>query len=170
MPKAISFLAPGLIVAAAIASGGNLARAQDCPGNPDALGTSRVLAIDPREYPRVGAMDRAVALPLTDKEVVLTFDDGPVPRYTNQILDILAAQCVKATFFLVGEMARAHSSTARRIFAEGHTIGTHSEDHPLRFGKLPPSLVEYEIDKGIIDVGLHSVTTGRLLRFFAFRA
>ena len=94
MPKAISFLAPGLIVAAAIASGGNLARAQDCPGNPDALGTSRVLAIDPREYPRVGAMDRAVALPLTDKEVVLTFDDGPVPRYTNQILDILAAQCV----------------------------------------------------------------------------
>ena len=51
-------------------------------------------------------------------------------------------------------MARAHSSTARRIFAEGHTIGTHSEDHPLRFGKLPPSLVEYEIDKGIIDVGV----------------
>ena len=119
MPKAISFLAPGLIVAAVIASGCNLARAQDCPGNPDALRTSRVLAIDPREYPRVGAMDRAVALPLTDKEVVLTFDDGPVPRYTNQILDILAAQCVKATFFLVGEMARAHSSTARRIFAEG---------------------------------------------------
>jgi peptidoglycan-N-acetylglucosamine deacetylase len=154
MPKAISFLAPGLIVAAAIASGCNLARAQDCPGNPDALGTSRVLAIDPREYPRVGAMDRAVALPLTDKEVVLTFDDGPVPRYTNQILDILAAQCVKATFFLVGEMARAHSSTARRIFAEGHIIGTHSESHPLRFGKLPPSLVEYEIDKGIIDVGV----------------
>src|SRR4029077_11030267 len=108
MPKAISFLAPGLIVAAAIASGCNLARAQDCPGNPDALGTSRVLAIDPREYPRVGAMDRAVALPLSDKEVVLTFDDGPVPRYSNQILDILAAQCVKATFFLVGEMARAH--------------------------------------------------------------
>ena len=135
MPKAISFLAPGLIVAAAIASACNLARAQDCLGSPDALGTSRVLAIDPREYPRVGAMDRAVALPLTDKEVVLTFDDGPVPRYTNQILDILAAQCVKATFFLVGEMARAHSSTARRIFAEGHTIGTHSEDHPLRFGK-----------------------------------
>jgi peptidoglycan/xylan/chitin deacetylase (PgdA/CDA1 family) len=99
-------------------------------------------------------MDRAVALPLTDKEVVLIFDDGPVPRYSNQILDILAAQCVKATFFLVGEMARAHPSTVRRIFAEGHTIGTHSEDHPSRFGKLPPSLVEYEIDKGIIDVGV----------------
>ena len=53
-------------------------------------------------------MAHAAALPLADKEVVLTFDDGPVPRYSNQILDILAAECVKATFFLVGEMARAH--------------------------------------------------------------
>jgi peptidoglycan/xylan/chitin deacetylase (PgdA/CDA1 family) len=40
----------------------------------------------------------------------------------------------------------------RRIFAEGHTIGTHSEDHPPRFGKLSPELVEWEIDKGILDV------------------
>ena len=152
MGKAITLFAVSLAVAAEIASSGGLARAQTCPGNPNALGTSRVLALDPREYPRVGAMDHAVALPLADKEVVLTFDDGPVPRYSNQILDILAAQCVKATFFLVGEMARAHPSTARRVFAEGHTIGTHSEDHPLRFGKLPPPLVEWEIDKGILDV------------------
>ena len=145
-------LAVGLITALLVAFSFNTARAQNC--NPDALGTSRVLAIDPGEYPRVGAMDHAVALPLADKEVVLTFDDGPVPRYTNQILDILAAQCVKATFFVVGEMARAHPSTVRRIFAEGHIIGTHSEDHPQRFGKLPGELVEWEIDKGIIDVGV----------------
>ena len=45
MRKAISFLAPGLIIAAAVASGGNLAWAQNCPDNPDALGTSRVLAL-----------------------------------------------------------------------------------------------------------------------------
>ncbi len=45
------------------------------------------------------------------------------------------------------------SSTVRRIFGEGHTIGTHSEDHPVRFGKLLPPLVEWEIDKGILDVG-----------------
>ena len=154
MRKATTLLGVGLVIAVAVASGCNLAQAQNCPGNPEALGTTRVLAIDPREYPRVGAMDHAVALPLSDKEVVLTFDDGPVPRYSNQILDILAAQCVKATFFLVGEMARAHPSTVRRIFAEGHTIGTHSEDHPVRFGKLPPPLVEWEIDKGILDVGV----------------
>jgi peptidoglycan/xylan/chitin deacetylase (PgdA/CDA1 family) len=113
-----------------------------------------VLAIDAGEYPRVGSTDHAAALPLSDKEVVLTFDDGPVPRCSNQILGVLAAQCVKATFFLVGEMARAHPSAVRRIFAEGHTIGTHSEDHPLRFGKLPSSLVEWEIDKGSLDVGV----------------
>jgi peptidoglycan/xylan/chitin deacetylase (PgdA/CDA1 family) len=113
-----------------------------------------VLAIDPAEYPRIGAMDHSAALPLSDKEVVLTFDDGPLPRYSNKILDILGAQCVKATFFLVGEMACAYPSTVRRIFAEGHTIGTHSEDHPARFGKLPRSLVEWEIDKGILDVGI----------------
>jgi peptidoglycan-N-acetylglucosamine deacetylase len=150
MRRIIVLLALALIVSIAVASGGD----KSCSGNPDALGTRRVLAIDPSDYPRVGAMDRAAALPLSDKEVVLTFDDGPVPRFSNQILDILAAQCVKATFFLVGEMARAHPATVRRIFAEGHTIGTHSEDHPLHFGKLPPSLVEWEIDKGIIDVGI----------------
>jgi peptidoglycan-N-acetylglucosamine deacetylase len=147
-------VAAGLIVAIAVASASNVARAETCPGNPDALGTSRVLAIDPSEYPRVGAMDHGATLPLSDKEVVLTFDDGPVPRYSNQILDILAAQCVKATFFLVGEMAHAYPATVRRVFAEGHTVGTHSEDHPLRFGKLPSSLVEWEIDKGILDVGI----------------
>src|SRR5215469_3362721 len=135
MRKAAALSGVGLVVAVAVASGCNLAQAENCPGNLEALGTTRVLVIDPREYPRVGAMDHAVALPLADKEVVLTFDDGPVPRYSNQILDILAAQCVKATFFMVGEMALAHPSTARRVFTEGHTIGTHSEDHPLRFGK-----------------------------------
>jgi peptidoglycan-N-acetylglucosamine deacetylase len=169
MRKATTLLGVGLVIAVAVASGCNLAQAQNCPGNPEALGTTRVLAIDPREYPRVGAMDHAVALPLSDKEVVLTFDDGPVPRYSNQILDILAAQCVKATFFLVGEMARAHPSTVRRIFAEGHTIGTHSEDHPVRFGKLPPPLVEWEIDKGILDVGSALGDHRQVAPFFVFR-
>ena len=140
MRKAATIFGVGLVVSAAVASGCDLVQAQNCPSNPDALGTTRVLAVDPREYPRVGATGGGVALPLSDKEIVLTFDDGPAPRYSNQILDILAAQCVKATFFLIGEMARAHPATVRRISAEGHTIGTHSEDHPVRFGKLPPPL------------------------------
>jgi peptidoglycan/xylan/chitin deacetylase (PgdA/CDA1 family) len=91
-------------------------------------------------------------LPLNDKEVVLTFDDGPVPRYSNEILDILASQCVKATYFMVGEMARAYPAVVRRVYEEGHTIGTHSEDHPLRFGQLPVKKIRHEIDWGISDV------------------
>jgi peptidoglycan/xylan/chitin deacetylase (PgdA/CDA1 family) len=124
----------------------------NCPGHPDALGTSRVLAIDPAEYPRIGRMQYPGSLPLADKEVVLTFDDGPLPPYSNQILDILASQCVKATYFLVGEMARAFPAAVRRIYEEGHTIGTHSDDHPTRFGQLPIDKMRQEIDWGISDV------------------
>ena len=124
----------------------------NCPGHPDALGTSRVLALDPAQNPRIGHMQYADSLPLNDKEVVLTFDDGPLPPYSTQILDILAAQCVKATYFLVGEMARAFPAMVRRIYEEGHTIGTHSEDHPTRFGQLPVERMRQEIDWGISDV------------------
>jgi peptidoglycan/xylan/chitin deacetylase (PgdA/CDA1 family) len=124
----------------------------NCPGHPDALGTSRVLALDPAQNPRIGRMQYADSLPLNDKEVVLTFDDGPLPPYSTQILDILAAQCVKATYFLVGEMARAFPAMVRRIYEEGHTIGTHSEDHPTRFGQLPIEKMRQEIDWGISDV------------------
>src|SRR5215831_13849714 len=124
----------------------------NCPGHPDALGTSRVLALDPAAYPRVGRMQYPNSLPLNDKEVVLTFDDGPLPPSSNQILDILAAQCVKVTYFLVGEMARAYPAVVRRIYEEGHTIGTHSEDHPTRFGQLPVEKMRHEIDWGISDV------------------
>jgi len=125
----------------------------NCPGNPDALGTSRVLAIDPADYKRIGLMQYPDSLPLADKEVVLTFDDGPLPPYSNQILDILAAQCVKVTYFSVGEMARAYPAVVRREYEEGHTIGTHSEHHPIRFGALPIDRMRLEIDEGISDVG-----------------
>jgi peptidoglycan-N-acetylglucosamine deacetylase len=144
-------LIAGIGVAAAPFTAGQ-ARAQDCPGNPDAIGTSRVLTIEPGELRHVGVMQYPQSLPLAEKEVVLTFDDGPLPPYSNQILDILASQCVKATYFLVGEMARAYPATARRLFEEGHTIGTHSENHPLRFDRISTDKVRWEIDQGIADV------------------
>src|SRR5499433_4410072 len=128
------------------------ASAEPCAGNPDALGTSRVLTISPNDFQRIGSMQYPDSLPLNDKEVVLTFDDGPVPPYSNEILDILASQCVKATYFMVGEMARAYPAVVRRAYKEGHTIGTHSEDHPLRFGQLPVKKIRHEIDWGISDV------------------
>src|ERR1700676_1839153 len=106
------------------------ASAADCPGHPDAIGTSRILVVDPREHPRIGTMQYPETLPLADHEVVLTFDDGPLPRYSNQILEILAAQCVKATFFTIGRMASASPEGVRKLAAAGHSIGTHTQNHP----------------------------------------
>src|SRR4029077_13748967 len=83
-----------------------LALAEDCPGHPDALGTSRVLVVDPGKIQRVGVMQYAQSLPLADEAEALPLDDGPLATHSTAVLDILAAQCVKANFFLVGEIAR----------------------------------------------------------------
>jgi len=67
---------------------------------------------------------------LRDKEVVLTFDDGPMPKKTERILATLDKFGVKASFMMVGEMAKAHPDIAREVVAEGHTIGSHTYRHP----------------------------------------
>lgn len=63
------------------------------------------------------------------KRVAITFDDGPHPRYTPQILDILAEYHVKATFFMVGSNADYHPELVERVLAEGHEIGNHTYHH-----------------------------------------
>jgi peptidoglycan/xylan/chitin deacetylase (PgdA/CDA1 family) len=128
------------------------ASAADCPGHPDALGTSRTLVVDPREYPIIGTMQYAKTLPLRDHEVVLTFDDGPIPKNSYQILDILAAQCVKATFFLVGQQARANPAGVRKVRDAGHTVATHTQDHPSNMQRMPIDRAQKEIDDGIASV------------------
>src|SRR4051812_47272593 len=142
----------GLIVLMFVALATAKARAADCSSNPNALGTSRVLTIDPREFPRIGAVQYTRSLSLEDKEVVLTFDDGPLPPYTKRVLDVLAEHCVKANYFLVGRMARGYPDLARRILAEGHTVGTHSENHLLGFDRAPIDTVKNEIEQGIVSV------------------
>src|SRR6202158_2659346 len=128
------------------------ASAADCPGHPDALGTSRTLVVDPREHPRIGTMQYPETLPLGDHEVVLTFDDGPLPRNSNQVLDILAAQCVKATFFTIGHMAQAYPEGVRKLRDAGHSIGTHTQNHPLSMNRMPVEPARQEIDDGIASV------------------
>jgi peptidoglycan/xylan/chitin deacetylase (PgdA/CDA1 family) len=122
---------------------------ESCKGNHDALGVSRIIAVDPKEHTRVGTMQYQETLPLADREVVITFDDGPIPKYTDRILETLAAECVKATFLMVGEMAKAHPDEVRRVFAEGHTIGTHSFSHPFTFRRMTEQQAGKEIDAGI---------------------
>lgn len=128
------------------------AHAADCPGNPNAIGISRTIAVDPAEHPRLGTMQYKETLPLNDHEVVLTFDDGPLPPYTNRVLQTLEAECVKATFFIVGEQAKANPAMVRRIYNEGHTIGTHSQTHPLHLNRMSASRGDQEIDEGIASV------------------
>ena len=91
--------------------------AADCPGNPAALGTERVLAIDPAQTAPVGRKQFPRTLPLAPKEIVLTFDDGPLPGTTDRVLDALKHECVRATFFMLGRNAAAHPVLAKRVLA-----------------------------------------------------
>ncbi|MCK1713095.1 MULTISPECIES: polysaccharide deacetylase family protein [unclassified Bradyrhizobium] len=125
------------------------ALAADCPGHPDALGTSRTLVVDPHEHPRIGTMQYRETLPLKDHEVVLTFDDGPLPKYSNQVLQILADECIKATFFIIGGQAKANPEGVRKLVTAGHTVGTHSMTHPLTFDRMPIEKANAEINGGI---------------------
>ncbi|MGJ4944675.1 polysaccharide deacetylase family protein [Bradyrhizobium sp. HKCCYLS1011] len=124
------------------------------------LGTSRVLAVDPKIYPRVGLKSFPDTLPLRDHEVVLTFDDGPSPPMTNRVLDALAKECVRATFFLVGQPASGRAALVQRIAAEGHTVGHHTYTH-AHIPRLTPAQAVDEIDRGIAgdELALHGVST-----------
>ena len=83
----------------------------------------------------------------TDQRIVaLTYDDGPNPPYTDQLLDVLAKHDVKATFFLIGNRIEKHPETVNRTITEGHQIGNHSYSHPL-LGFLPPAYVRREIER-----------------------
>jgi cellulose synthase/poly-beta-1,6-N-acetylglucosamine synthase-like glycosyltransferase/peptidoglycan/xylan/chitin deacetylase (PgdA/CDA1 family)/spore germination protein YaaH len=64
------------------------------------------------------------------KRIALTFDDGPDPRYTPRILDVLAKKNVKATFFVIGSSASNYPFLLKRIYTEGHDIGNHTFTHP----------------------------------------
>ena len=134
--------------------------------NPNALGTSRTLAIDNTSHLKLGAQQYNETLPLADREVVLTFDDGPLGPYTTRILDLLAAECVKATYFLVGTMAQSNPALVKRILKEGHTVGSHSLNHPLTFDTMPLPNAERQIDGGIALVQAALGDQGKLAPFF----
>jgi peptidoglycan/xylan/chitin deacetylase (PgdA/CDA1 family) len=122
-------------------------------GDPDALGVSRTIAVDTSHGLMVGTIQYKGSLGLQPGEVVLTFDDGPLPGRTDKVLDALDAACVKATFFLVGRMAKTYPELAQREYADGQTIGTHSWSHPLSLARLP-----YDQGAGEIDHGIAAVT------------
>jgi peptidoglycan-N-acetylglucosamine deacetylase len=77
-------------------------------------------------------------------ELALTFDDGPNPAWTPRLLDVLAADNVRATFFMVGRFAEAEKALARRVIEAGHLIGNHTWSHP-NLSHTPPSRIREEL-------------------------
>src|SRR5262245_23275309 len=121
-----------------------------CAGKADVLGISRVVEIDTATAPRFGEQYKEINF-LEDHEVVLTFDDGPLRRYTLPILDELDAQCTKATFFAVGRMAIADPATLREVAKRGHTIGSHTWSHK-KFTQISAQSANYELELGLSAV------------------
>ena len=85
-------------------------------------------------------------LPAGTRRVALTFDDGPSVAYSGQILDLLRARNIKATFFVCGKNLERHPDVARRMVAEGHEIGNHTYSHPYLY-LLSRKRIEEEIDR-----------------------
>ncbi len=81
-----------------------------------------------------------------EKKIALTFDDGPHPRYTAEILDLLAEYEIKATFFMIGTNVSHYPELARRVAREGHEIGSHTFSHPHMLRITPSALLD-EIGK-----------------------
>jgi peptidoglycan/xylan/chitin deacetylase (PgdA/CDA1 family) len=117
------------------------------------LGVSRVAEIDATGGPRFGAPGPEPFGLLQDKEVVLTFDDGPMRRFTRPILEALDEECVKATFFIVGRMALSDPDTLRDTAARGHTIALHSWSHK-RLDKIGAAASKQEIELGLSATAL----------------
>ncbi len=119
---------------------------------PEKLGTAREIAVDGGEGLALGLQSYPRTLALGDHEVVLTFDDGPAPT-TPLVLSALKDQCVRATFFIIGNNASANPASVKREVTEGHSVGYHSNSHPARTLRLmSPESAKADIDAGIVAV------------------
>lgn len=106
------------------------------------------------------------ALPTGRPAVALSFDDGPDPRFTPRVLDILAAHGVSATFFVVGVGVKAHPDLVRRIVADGHEVGNHTLGHE-RLDHLDRAGVRAQLEGGaaaIEELSLGPSARPRLVR------
>jgi peptidoglycan/xylan/chitin deacetylase (PgdA/CDA1 family) len=129
---------------------------ETCPKPESALGVSRIIEIDAKAGPLFGEYSKYEREPrfLGPKEVVLTFDDGPMPRYTKPILDTLDEFCTKATFFSVGEMAMAFPDMVKEVMGRGHTLGTHTWSHPMNLRSQGIERAKDQIERGFAAVAL----------------
>ncbi len=136
-----------------------------CNNNPNALGLSRIVEVDTTGGPGFGFEHFKEHDFLRSKEVVLTFDDGPWPRNTPAVLEALAAQCVKATFFPIGKHAIWHPEILKQVAEAGHSVGTHTWSH-ADLSKKSVEEAKKEIEMGASAV--HMAVAGPTAPFFRF--
>ena len=108
---------------------------------------------------QVGLKTYDKTIPLADHEVILTFDDGPDAESTSKVLDALAEECVRATFFLIGRKVEDLPELVRRELAEGHTLAHHTFTHPQLIFKSAAQTRQQLLDcrKALQDaIGEHS--------------
>jgi len=139
---------------------------------PDPDFQSRTLII-PAKVQSYGTMQYARSVDVSDKEVVLTFDDGPDPVVTPQILDTLDRFCVKATFFMTGLRAERYPALVQEVARRGHTIASHSYSHPNNLRRLGWNAATRQITRGINEIqtalDAHDDTSDmRVAPFFRF--
>ncbi|MEA2890453.1 MAG: hypothetical protein QOI05_1246 [Bradyrhizobium sp.] len=123
--------------------------------NPNALGIGRVVEIDTTGGPGFGFEHFKQLDFLAEKEVVLTFDDGPWPVNTPAVLKALAEECTTGIFFAVGKHATYHPDILRQVAAAGHTVGSHTWSHAnLNKKGMTEQQARDEIEKGFSAVRL----------------
>jgi peptidoglycan/xylan/chitin deacetylase (PgdA/CDA1 family) len=140
--------------------------------NPNALGIARTVEIDTTGGPGFGFEHFKELDFLKDKEVVLTFDDGPWPNNTPAVLKALADECTTGIFFEIGKHATYYPEIAKQVYAAGHTIGVHTWSHAnLNNKKLTEDQRKEEIEKGISAVkwALGGVSPASFFRFPALQ-
>jgi len=157
------------VAAPAPAAAATPAPAKQPCANPDALGIGRVVEIDTTGGPGFGFEHFKQLDFLRDKEVVLTFDDGPWPENTPMVLKALQDNCMKATFFEIGEHATWRPDLTKELVAAGMTVGSHTWSHK-DLAKNPYAKdieqAKQEIEMGVSAV--HMAVGGPTAPFFRF--
>lgn len=158
----------GLAVILTVIAGLPSAWAADPAACPRAgtLGVSRTVEIDTTGGPGFGMEHYKAYDFLQDKEVVLTFDDGPQKYTTEAVLKALNDECVKATFFSIGKMALGYPEIIREVAKAGNTVGTHTWSHKAIAKLKTFDEAKDEIERGIS--GVHRAVGGPVAPFFRF--
>ncbi|HET9648489.1 MAG TPA: bifunctional polysaccharide deacetylase/glycosyltransferase family 2 protein [Microlunatus sp.] len=133
----------GCLVVAGLVHG-QLGESADAPSSRPVAGTAPQMVLEGGPIVDPGRSDEP-GLRVPNRHVVLTFDDGPT-QWTSDILDVLAARHVPATFFVIGARAAERPDLVRRMYAEGHEVGLHTFTH-LNAANASPARLRVELDQ-----------------------